>query len=128
MLGIFSVNSDCDQQFLLKKCLFAKPSCLNPEFFSMKYHLLPASIIFIILCQCSYGQLFINEVQSSNLNSITDEYGNHDDWIELYNSAAMPVDITGVQLSDNLAQPGKFIFPSYVLNPNEHLKIGRAHV
>jgi len=39
------------------------------------------AMIFIITLN---GQVVINEIMSSNSNTIYDEYGNTPDWIELY--------------------------------------------
>jgi len=40
-----------------------------------------------------------------------DEFGNYDDWIELYNNDTNKVELTGLFLSDDLANPTKWIFP-----------------
>lgn len=57
------------------------------------------------------SQLFINEVQSSNVNGIT--YGNeiHSDWIEIYNNSAQAVDLAGLTISDDIENPFKYRFP-----------------
>jgi len=67
------------------------------------------------------AQVVINEVQTSNLNTLLDEFGEYDDWIELYNTSSTPVDLTGYMLSDNLQQPDKFIFPSFTLDGHDHV-------
>ena len=61
--------------------------------------------------------VFINEVMSKN-NRIQDEYGNFDDWIELYNGAQTIVNLTGIYLSDSPREltkwqlnMGKFLAP-----------------
>ena len=33
----------------------------------------------------SWGQIVINEYSASNYNSSTDNYGEYEDWMELYN-------------------------------------------
>jgi hypothetical protein len=45
--------------------------------------------------------LFINELQSSNQDTITDEYGDADDWIEIFNAGDSPVDMRGFTLADS---------------------------
>ena len=82
--------------------------------------------IFSLTLVCIFSsepraQVVINEVQSSNVNTILDEFGENDDWIELYNTSAVPEDLTGFMLSDNLQQPDKFIFPAFTLNGHEHV-------
>ena len=43
----------------------------------------------------------INELLASNDNGATDEAGDHEDWIELYNNNDFEVDLSGFFLSDN---------------------------
>ena len=38
---------------------------------------------------------------ASNDSTITDEHGEYDDWIELYNNTNNPIDLSGYYLSDN---------------------------
>ena len=51
--------------------------------------------------------VFINEFLASNNSSITDEYGEYDDWIELYNPNIDTVDIGGLYITDDLSIPQK---------------------
>ncbi|MFK7757444.1 MAG: lamin tail domain-containing protein [Flavobacteriales bacterium] len=46
--------------------------------------------------------LYINEFMASNLTDVTDNAGEYDDWIEIYNPNSYPVDLSGYHLSDNL--------------------------
>ena len=46
-------------------------------------------------------QLFINEFMASNSLSKQDEYGEFDDWIEVYNASPDPVNIAGYYITDN---------------------------
>ena len=69
------------------------------------------------------AQVVINEVQTSNMNTIVDEFGKNDDWIELYNTSSAAIDLTGYKLSDNLQQSDKFVFPSFTLNGNDHILV-----
>ena len=54
--------------------------------------------IFILLN--SNGQVLINEYCASNNSNYADNYGNFEDWFELYNNSTNPVDLTGWYLSD----------------------------
>ncbi|MBK8562718.1 MAG: CotH kinase family protein [Saprospiraceae bacterium] len=56
--------------------------------------------------------VFINEFLASNTTGLTDEAGQHDDWVELYNASGSPVDVGGMHLTDNLAQPAKWEIPA----------------
>ncbi len=45
--------------------------------------------------------LYINEFLASNDACCADEYGEYDDWIEIYNPGDTPVDIGGMYISDD---------------------------
>ena len=49
----------------------------------------------------SYSQnISINEIMSSNSNTISDEDGEYEDWIEIYNFGSTTVSLKGYGLSD----------------------------
>lgn len=48
------------------------------------------------------AQIVINEVQTSNNSTIKDNYGEYEDWIELFNPNDFEVDIAGLILKDNV--------------------------
>lgn len=52
----------------------------------------------------------INEVMASNTTSATDEAGEYDDWIELYNNADVALDLSGWHLTDNPNDLTKWTF------------------
>ncbi len=56
--------------------------------------------------------LFINEFLASNQNDIVDEFGQHDDWFELYNSNNSAINIAGLYVTDNLSNPTKYQIPA----------------
>jgi hypothetical protein len=60
-------------------------------------------IVFILffLCYSGYTQVIISEFQSSNNSTICDEWGDFDDWIELYNPNDHSVNIEGMVLKNN---------------------------
>ena len=58
----------------------------------------------------AYHHLFINEVAASNLNNVADEYGEYDDWFEIYNPNNFPVDIDNYYVTDSLPNKTKFRF------------------
>ncbi|WP_313805895.1 CotH kinase family protein [Flavobacterium sp.] len=67
--------------------------------------------------------LVINEILSTNVNSLTDENNDHEDWVELYNNGASPIGLLGHGLTDDPASPFKWTFPQVTLNPGEYLLI-----
>ena len=44
------------------------------------------------------AQVVINEYSAANLDRDLDDYGKHEDWIELYNAGASPVNLTGASI------------------------------
>jgi hypothetical protein len=53
----------------------------------------------------------INEIMPVNSITVTDEYGEYDDWIELYNLSSSTIDISGYFLTDNKKELSKWVFP-----------------
>lgn len=72
---------------------------------------------------CIAQSIVVNEVVSSNSNSITDEDGSHEDWIELYNPGPNAVNLLGYGLTDEVALPYKWVFPNISLNPGAYLVV-----
>ena len=71
------------------------------------------SIFFFQISIFSQQQVIINEFVSSNVNGLIDsETGEYEDWIELYNTTNLAIDISGYTLTDDLSQPAKWIFPN----------------
>jgi hypothetical protein len=59
-----------------------------------------------------------SELLASNQSAV-DHQGTRPDLIELHNSSATTIDLAGLRLSDDISQPGKFVFPA-----NTHLPAG----
>ncbi len=71
-----------------------------------------------------WNQLVINEFIASNTedNGQSDQDGEYDDWIELYNNTTESIDLYGFYLSDDLAFAKKWAFPEgTIIQPNEYL-------
>ena len=60
---------------------------------------------------------------SWNDSTLTDEDGDYPDWIEIYNRGSEPLNLYGCGLSDDVAYLNKWVFPPYVLEPNNFLII-----
>jgi hypothetical protein len=62
--------------------------------------------------------LFINEWMADNSRAVADPAdGDFDDWFEIFNPGAEPVDLEGFTLTDALINPGKFAVPSGIVVP-----------
>ncbi|HNL38899.1 MAG TPA: lamin tail domain-containing protein, partial [Saprospiraceae bacterium] len=72
--------------------------------------LLPLALC--LLASALSAQVIINEISAANMNGITDGDGDREDWIELYNAGPTTVNLGGWFLSDNPANPQKWVIPS----------------
>ncbi|MBV6441328.1 MAG: T9SS C-terminal target domain-containing protein [Haliscomenobacteraceae bacterium CHB4] len=59
----------------------------------------------------------INEILASNQNAETDEEGEHEDWIELYNTSNLSFDLSGFYITDNPSNLDKWDFPAGTVIP-----------
>jgi hypothetical protein len=68
------------------------------------------------------GNVLINEIMASNSTTAFDNYGESDDWIELYNTTGSAFDLSGLYLSDNATNYMKWSFPTgSIILPNDYL-------
>ncbi|MBK8472846.1 MAG: CotH kinase family protein [Sphingobacteriales bacterium] len=58
------------------------------------------------------AQVVINEFSAANVSIVDDNYGEYEDVIELYNTAATATDLTGWYMSDRTSEPTKWQFPA----------------
>ncbi len=75
-----------------------------------RQYLLPGLLILLAAPLCA--QIRINEYSCANLDQFVDNYGKHEDWIELYNAGPDTVDLGGYFLSDNKDKPQKWVVPA----------------
>lgn len=66
---------------------------------------------FILVSQVN-AQVIINEYSCSNLNGYTDNFGENEDWVELYNPTGAAISLTGFYLSDKASNLLKWQIPS----------------
>ena len=75
------------------------------------------AILFLFLTSFFEAQaaVRINEIVASNSKSLTDQNGNAEDWIELFNNSDETVDLGGCYLTDKKTSPTQWQFPSPTL-------------
>ncbi len=79
-------------------------------------------ILTSFLCLSLQAQnVVINEILASNTASIQDEDSSRQDWIELYNAGATPVNLLGFGLSDDPVLLYKWTFPNVTLGAGQFL-------
>jgi len=59
------------------------------------------SPVYSIIIGFQAPTLYINELMPSNTTIITDEYGEYEDWVEIYNPNPFAVNLAGYYLTDN---------------------------
>jgi hypothetical protein len=67
--------------------------------------------------------LAVNEFLALNNTGIMDEFGQREDWIEVYNRGQNPISMGGLCLSDQLTIPNKFTFPDTTIAPGGFLLV-----
>ncbi|PIX35477.1 MAG: hypothetical protein COZ59_06240, partial [Bacteroidetes bacterium CG_4_8_14_3_um_filter_31_14] len=83
--------------------------------------------IFLLLLNTifnkAYGQIYINELMSSNASVYRDPYTLlYSDWFELYNADSVDVNLKGYFLTDNLDNPCKYrIVDNYIVYAGQYI-------
>ena len=72
-------------------------------------------LLFYLFTGMACADPVISEFMASNLNSIVDENGDHSDWIEIRNTDALPVTLTGWSITDTAANLQKWVFPAVTI-------------
>ncbi len=96
----------------------ASAGFFSPQRAEHEYHVINASGV------PAPGQITINEFLTLNTTDAVNEFGNHEDWIELYNTTSTPLSLSGFYLTDDFTNKLKFAFsPSTTIPANGFLKV-----
>ena len=90
-------------------------TCIRPKGFAALAVCLAVALIVTCPVTVDAAAVVINEVLASNGHGATDPQGQYDDWIELYNQGGSAVNLAGMYLTDDPAEPTKWQFPSAAL-------------
>lgn len=85
--------------------------------------LLSTALLLLTPLIPSRADLLISEFMASNKKGITDEDGDHSDWIEIKNTATAAADLSGWSLTDELANPRKWLFPAVTIPANGQIVV-----
>lgn len=69
------------------------------------------------------NDLVINEIMASNTTTASDENGEFDDWIELYNNTDTDISLFGYYLTDDETDVLQWAFPDTTIAANDYLII-----
>ena len=81
-------------------------------------NVMPCDPVFIPAGGSDQYMIYINEFMASNENTISDEHGDYDDWIEIYNPEDVTIWLGNKTLSDALGEPNKWQLPDAYIEPN----------
>jgi spore coat protein CotH len=97
----------------------ANAGLFSPQRAEHEYHSL-----FTVIPLAAVGEVVVNEIMSSNSTTADDNYGESDDWIELYNTTSGALSISGLWLSDDPVNMSKWQIPAgTIIEPNGYLII-----
>ncbi|MGD8396497.1 MAG: CotH kinase family protein, partial [Candidatus Eiseniibacteriota bacterium] len=85
---------------------------------------LPARAAYVQLRHAALAppqDLWFNEIMADNDNVIQDEFGDYDDWFELYNAGTVAIDLSGHFMTDDPAQPMQWALPDTTIQPGGFL-------
>lgn len=80
-------------------------------------------LIFFGVATLSGQDLYLNEIMSTNSETITDEDGDTEDWIEIYYIGEQPLNMEGYGLSDDYERPFRWVFPDTTIQSGDYLLI-----
>ena len=66
------------------------------------------------------GHLHINELMAANRQTVADEHGEYDDWVEIYNSDDSTISLDGMYLSDDMREPTKWQIRGIEMSPKSY--------
>lgn len=70
------------------------------------------------------GEVVINEFLTANTTTNQDPAGQFDDWIEFYNNSSVELNLSGAFLTDDWANPKKWVFPAGTsIGPKSYLLV-----
>lgn len=119
--GIYGIDIIIDHSFM-QYYIYAENDNIgmfSPQRAEHEYHTITATT-----SDPTVGDLVINEFMASNDETVADQDGEYDDWIELYNNGASSIDLEGYYLSDDATDLMKWAFPtSATIDNNSYLVI-----
>ncbi len=85
---------------------------------------IPLLILVVLIAAAPLrAQIQISEFLASNSTLFSDENGDSEDWIEIFNTSTTPVNLLGWYLTDDAGLPRKWAFPSRTVNGGAYLVV-----
>ncbi|MHB9143201.1 MAG: chitobiase/beta-hexosaminidase C-terminal domain-containing protein [Paludibacter sp.] len=89
----------------------------------IRYFLFIFCIIFPELLSAQSNKIIISEFMAVNSNNITDEDGDHSDWLEIYNNSDSIINLGGWYLTDKAENLKEWQFPSITIAKGAYMII-----
>lgn len=83
--------------------------------------LLPARAQYEFFSLPISGEMVINEFMADNESTVTDQDGDYDDWVELYNNSDQDMSLLGLYLTDDVSALDLWAFPDTTIAANGYL-------
>ncbi len=77
----------------------------------------------VTLSATGIGNVVINEFLAANGVGLADENVENSDWIELFNAGTVAVNLVGWALTNDVDDPGQWVFPSRTIAPGAYLVV-----
>ncbi|HXT41180.1 MAG TPA: lamin tail domain-containing protein [Candidatus Angelobacter sp.] len=72
----------------------------------------------------SFPAVWLNEIQPGNVTGVQDRFGHHHPWVELYNSGASALNLSGYYLANNYSNLTQWPFPATTtINPGQFMVV-----
>jgi len=82
------------------------------------------AVLLLLAPSVSSGTgIYLNEFVAKNSTTLLSQFGEADDWIEIYNDTAQSVNLTGWYLTDSATQLTKWAFPAATLASKGYLVV-----
>jgi hypothetical protein len=85
----------------------ANAAMFSPERAEHEFYTMNANVQVV-----GFQQLAINEFMAKNDATVTDQDGEYEDWLEIYNNTSSPINLGNVYLSNSLSDVLKWRFPN----------------
>jgi hypothetical protein len=82
-----------------------------------------AAFLMAMATLANAADVQISEFMASNSRTLQDDFGQFEDWVELYNNSSIPVALGGWALTDDAKDPFKWRFPATNLPPRSYLVV-----
>jgi hypothetical protein len=78
---------------------------------------------YTIESNIAYNDLVINEIMAINDQTVADQDGEYDDWVEFYNNTAYKISTGGLYISDDTTNLLKWPLPNTTIKPGRYMVI-----